>query len=181
MTNAIIDSYSVKEFLQQQGAELIYNSVMEEITSISFIEVWLQGSSLISLNIDPQSNLLGSAYLYHGQNVQSFNFYDHNLNVFQEFCTIIQTIDATPVNTIEVSSWKDLLKIFGVGKDYDNDLNNAGVLVNALQKVYPAYASIFDPIRCELQDLLNYSLATESPFQLGDLLSKSDGKFYRYL
>lgn len=181
MANTIIDSFAVKEFLQQQGAELIYNSVKEDITYIDFIEVWLQGSSLISLNIDPQSNILESAYLYYGCNVQAFCFYNHDLNVFQKFCTEVQTIDATPVDTIEVSNWKDLLKVFGVGKDYDNDLNNASALVNALQKVYSAYASIFNPIRDELQNWIDDSLATESPFQPGDLLRKANGKLYRYL
>ncbi len=181
MSYAIIDSYSVKEFLQQQGAEIIYNSVSEEISSISFIEVWLQGSSLISLKIDPQSNLLESINLYYGHNVKLFYFYDHDLNAFQEFCTVVQTIDTALVDSIIVSNWKDLLKVFGVGKDYDNDLNNANALVNALQNVYPAYASKFDSIRCELQGLLNDSLTTESPFQTGDLLRKPNGELYRYL
>jgi len=181
MAYAIIDSYSVKEFLQQQGAEIIYNSVSNDITSRSCVEVWLKGSSLISLKIDPGSNLLTSVDLHSKCGLESFNFYEHKLDLFQTFCGKVQIIDATTVDSIIAADWKKLLKIFSVGEDYGTDLENANALINAFQKVYPDYVAKFDSIKCELQDLINDAFQTDSPFQPGDLLYKSGSELYRYI
>lgn len=185
MNYSIIDSYSVKEFLKEQGAELIYDSVgTVAITTILLIEVWLKGSSLISLRIDPKSQCLTGVNLY-SENLENpliqFSFYNHKLNEFQAFCNEVLYLDVSSVDSIVVSDWKNLLKIFSVGKDCGSDLENVRALINALQRVDVSYRSKFDSIISELETWIDGVLEKGFPFQAGDLLYKQGCELCRYL